>query len=70
MTAEMLMALMLTMKCHTLVVDIPERRETLAQTVCVRVQPVADTSVAEKKQPVVVKKKAKKKKYRKKRRRK
>ncbi len=39
MTAEILLALMLTMKCHTMTVDIPERRETVVQTVCVKVVP-------------------------------
>lgn len=69
MTAEMLMALMLTMKCHTLTVDIPERRETMAYTVCVRVQPVAQAVPEAAPPPVVKKAVKKKKKYRKKRRR-
>ena len=36
---------MLTMKCHSLVVDIPERRETVAKTVCVKV--AGDTETAQ-----------------------
>lgn len=66
MTPEMLLALMLTMKCHTMKVDIPERRETVVQTVCVKVEPMQVTPVATKK---VVKKKTYSKKYRKKRKR-
>lgn len=43
MTPEMLMALMLTMRCHSMVVDIPERHETIVHTVCVRINPQGDT---------------------------
>lgn len=75
MTPEMLMALMLTMKCHSLIVDIPERRETIAKTVCVRVQPVeskpepVQVAQVEKSKPVVEKAKPTKKKKRRRRRR-
>jgi hypothetical protein len=62
MTPEALLALMLTMRCHTLSIDIPERRETIAYTVCVR---VVDNSPP----PVVKKPVKKKKKYKKRRRR-
>lgn len=68
MTAEMLLALMLTMNCHTFTVDIPERRETVVQTVCVKVQPIAPQ--AAKTKPVAKKAKPAKKKKRYRRRRK
>lgn len=67
MTPEMLMALMLTMKCHTMKIDIPERRETVVQTVCVKVQPMEPQAVTSK--PVAKKAKPVKKKKKRRRRR-
>lgn len=67
MTPELLMALMLTMQCHTLKVDIPERRETVVQTVCVKVQPIEPQ--AAKSKPVVKAAKPAKKMRRRRRRR-
>lgn len=67
MTPEMLLALMLTMKCHTMKVDIPERRETVVQTVCVKVQPMEPQAVKSK--PVAKKAKPVKKKKKRRRRR-
>ena len=45
MTPELLLALMLTLECHSLVVNIPERRETVVKTVCVKV--TGDTETAQ-----------------------
>lgn len=66
MTPEALLALMLTMQCHTMTIDIPERRETVVHTVCIKVQPMKAEPVAAKKKPVVkkAKKKSKKRRYR------
>ena len=47
MTAEMLLVLMATMTCHTMTVDIPERRETVAQTACVNAVPDAPPKVTQ-----------------------
>lgn len=38
MIAAELLLLMATMQCHTIAVDIPERRETVVQTVCVKTE--------------------------------
>jgi hypothetical protein len=40
MTAAELLLLMATLQCHTLVVDVPERRESVVQTVCVKTEVV------------------------------
>lgn len=40
MTPAQLLALMATMHCQSMVMDIPERRETVVQTVCVKVEVV------------------------------
>jgi len=42
MTAAELLLLMATMQCHTMSIDIPERRETVVQTVCVKVTPLKE----------------------------
>lgn len=68
MTPEMLMALMLTMKCHTMKIDIPERRETVVQTVCVKIEPMKPEPAATKAKPVVKKKKVYKSKKKRRRR--
>lgn len=38
MTAAELILLMATMQCQTMVMDIPERRETVVQTMCVKTE--------------------------------
>jgi hypothetical protein len=60
MTWAQLLALMATMQCHSMVVDIPERHETVVQTVCVKViplkeetKPVAKAKPQKKKRAVV-----------------
>ena len=50
MTAAELILLMATMQCHTMSVNVPERRETVVQTVCVKTE-VKPTPVVAK--PVV-----------------
>lgn len=58
MTVTELLTLMALMQCHTMVVDIPERRETVVQTVCVKTEIIP---LKEEEAPVVkpaVKKKA------------
>jgi hypothetical protein len=51
MTGAQLLLLMATWQCHTLAVDIPERRETVVQTVCVKteVKPKAAAPAVKKK---------------------
>jgi hypothetical protein len=50
MTAAELILLMATMQCHTMAVNIPERRETVVQTVCVKTEVVP---LKDKPEPVV-----------------
>jgi hypothetical protein len=50
MTPAELIILMATMQCHTMAVNVPERRETIVQTVCVKVEV---TPLKEEPKPVV-----------------
>ena len=50
MTVAQLLALMATMQCQSMVMDIPERRETVVQTVCVKIE---ISPLKEEKRPVV-----------------
>lgn len=59
MTVAELLALMATMHCQSMVMDIPERRETVVQTMCVRTEVIplkekaAPVTVEAPKKPVV-----------------
>lgn len=50
MTVTELLTLMALMQCHTMAVDIPERRETVVQTVCVKTE---ITPIKEEPKPIV-----------------
>jgi hypothetical protein len=63
-TLAQLLAMMATMECHTTSINIPERRETLAYTVCIKIEvkpPEAITESPPLKEKPVVKKVTKKK---------
>lgn len=42
MTPAALMAIMATLQCHTITVDVPTERQTIAYTVCVKVEVVPE----------------------------
>ena len=52
-TLAQLLAMMATMECHTTSINIPERRETLAYTVCVKIEVQPAPPIVEKPKPVV-----------------
>ena len=41
-------ALMISMKCHTIVIDVRERQETLAYTVCIRLDALEEKAKKQK----------------------
>lgn len=60
MTLAEFAVLMATLQCHTITVDVPAERQTLAYTVCVKVEIVPSPKEVKQvvTQPRVVKKKA------------
>lgn len=57
MTPAQLIALMAMMQCHTMVVDVPERRETIVQTVCIKAQDQVTIPTPQATKPVATPKK-------------